>query len=238
MKNAALSEVFGQMADIMEILGEDRFRINSYRKVSRIIGDIPADIELLLETGRLADTPGIGKSSLAKIEEFIKVGSITVHQELLARIPPRLLDLLQISGMGPKGVKAVYDKLNVASIADLKTAIENGSLAQLPGFGDKKGAVIARGIAFLEKSTGRIRLDQALEAAGIVGAMLRSYSELLKIQTAGSPPPPRRDNRRRRYARWRFRTGGLVETNHRGLHQSALRQRSPRLRLDQRLMRN
>jgi len=186
MNNAVLSDVFGRMADIMEVLGEDRFRINSYRKVSRIIGDIPADIELLLETGRLADTPGIGKSSLAKIEEFVETGSITAYKDLLAKIPPNLLDLLQIPGMGPKGVKAVYDKLNVTSIAELKSAIETGSLAQLPGFGEKKAAGIARGIAFLEKSTGRIRLDQALEAAGIVGAMLRSYSELLTIQTAGS----------------------------------------------------
>jgi DNA polymerase (family 10) len=186
MKNAALSEVFGQMADIMEILGEDRFRINSYRKVSRIIGDIPADIELLLETGRLADTPGIGKSSLAKIKEFIETGSITAHQELLAKIPPNLLDLLRIPGMGPKGVKAVYDNLNVVGIADLSRAIETGTLVQLPGFGEKKAALIARGIAFLEKSAGRIRLDQALEAAETVGATLRSYSELLKIQTAGS----------------------------------------------------
>ena len=105
MKNAVLSEIFGQMADIMEILGEDRFRINSYRKVSRIIGDIPADIELLLETGRLADTPGIGKSSLAKIEEFVETGAITAHQDLLAKIPPDLLGLLRIPGMGPKGAR-------------------------------------------------------------------------------------------------------------------------------------
>ncbi len=186
MKNAVLSELFGQMADIMEILGEDRFRINSYRKVSRIIADTPADIEGLLETGRLAKVPGVGKSSLAKIEEFVKTGSITAHQELLARIPPDLLDLLRIPGMGPKGVKAVYDQLNVASIADLKAAIDAGSLAELPGFGDKKAAVIARGIDFLEKSTGRIRIDQALEAAEIVAATLRSYSGLSKIQTAGS----------------------------------------------------
>jgi len=69
MKNGALSEVFGQMADIMEILGEDRFRINSYRKVSRIIGDIPSDVQMLLETGRLADTPGCERHSLPAAQE-------------------------------------------------------------------------------------------------------------------------------------------------------------------------
>ena len=72
MKNNILSEIFNEMADIMEILGEDRFRINSNRKVGRVIGDIAMDIEILLATGELAKVPGIGKSSLAKIEEFVK----------------------------------------------------------------------------------------------------------------------------------------------------------------------
>jgi len=174
------------MADVMEILGEDRFRINSYRKVARVIGDIPTDVENLLAEGKLAKMPGIGKSSLAKIEEFVTTGEITAHRELLAKIPPGLPELLNIPGFGPKGVKAVYDRLNVASITELKTAIETGALAGLPGFGDKKAAAIARGIAFLEKSTGRIRIDQALEAAEIVRGFLQDVSGLLKIQTAGS----------------------------------------------------
>ncbi len=88
MKNAVLSELFNQMADIMEILGEDRFRISTYWKVARIISDMPADVETLLATGRLAQTPGIGKSSLAKIEEFTKTGTITAHRQWLAKIPP------------------------------------------------------------------------------------------------------------------------------------------------------
>jgi len=186
MKNAVVSELFNQMADIMEILDEDRFRINSYRRVGRIISDIPGDIEMLLATGQLAKTPGIGKSSLAKIEEFITTGRIIAHQELLAKIPPKLLDLLSIQGMGPKGVRAVYEKLKVTSITELKRAIEAGSVAKLPGFGDKKAAAIAKGIEFLEKSSRRIRLDQALEATALVSEFLKSLSGVQKIQTAGS----------------------------------------------------
>lgn len=174
------------MADIMEILGEDRFRISSYRKVARVISDMPTDIELVFESGQLANTPGIGKSSLAKIQEFVKTDSITAHQQLLTKIPPKLLELLTIPGMGPKGVKAIYEKLNVTSIAELKGAIKDGSLAQLPGFGDKKTAVIAKGIEFLETSTGRIRLDQALQAAEMVSEFLKGLGESEKIQTAGS----------------------------------------------------
>ena len=186
MNNAALSELFEQMADIMEILGDDRFRINSYRKVGRIIGEMPIDIEILLTNGSLAKTPGIGKASLAKIEEFVKTGTITANKQLLKKIPPNLLELLNIPGMGPKGVKAVYEKLKVKSVSDLKKAIKSGSLAELPGFGEKKAAVIARGIEFLEKSTGRIRLDQADEAASIVTRFLKKLPNVEKIETAGS----------------------------------------------------
>jgi len=186
MKNAVLSELFDQMADIMEILGEDKFRINTYRKVGRIIGDMPTDVETMLATGKLAETPGIGKSSLAKIEEFVKTGTITAHKQLLSKIPPTLLELLTIPGVGPKGAKAVYERLNVTTIADLKKALADGSVAQLAGFGEKKAAAIQRGIEFLEKSTGRIRLDQAMEAAELVCAFLQNTAGIEKIQPAGS----------------------------------------------------
>jgi len=186
MKNAILSALFEQMADVMEILGEDRFRINSYKKVARVIGELPTDVEALLESGELANLPGIGKSSLAKIEEFVKTGTITAFQDLLKKIPPTLLELLTIPGVGPKGVKAVYEQLNVTSIAELKKAIESGSVAELPGFGEKKAAAIAKGIAFLETSTGRIRLDQAWEASEIVTGFLQGLSGVDKILTAGS----------------------------------------------------
>jgi DNA polymerase (family 10) len=186
MKNAVLSELFDQMADIMEILGEDKFRINTYRKVARIIADMPADIETLLISGDLAKTPGIGKSSLAKIEQFVKTGTITAHKQLLTKIPQTLLELLTIPGMGPKSVKAVYENLNVKTLSGLKKAIASGSFAKLPGFGDKKAAGIAKGIEFLEKSTGRIRLDQAIDAADIVSAFLKALPGIGKIQAAGS----------------------------------------------------
>jgi len=186
MTNKILHAIFDQMADVMEILGEDRFRINSYRKVARVIGDIPTDVENLLAEGKLAKMPGIGKSSLAKIEEFVKTGEIAAHRELLGDIPPGLPELFTIPGVGPKGVKAVYDQLNITSIAELKAAIETGAVAGLAGFGDKKAVAMARGIAFLEKSTGRIRLNQAFEAAEMVRGFLRDVSGMLRIRTAGS----------------------------------------------------
>ena len=186
MKNALLSAAFDQMADIMEILGEDRFRINSYRKVARTIGDLPVDVALLLEEGKLGKMPGIGKSSLAKIEEFLQSGRIAAHDALLQKIPPSLLDLLEISGMGPKGVKALYDNLQITNIEDLKRALADGTVATLSGFGEKKAAALQKGIAFLETSAGRIRLDQALEAAEMVAGHLRKLPGVDRIEPAGS----------------------------------------------------
>ncbi|MBN1360068.1 MAG: DNA polymerase/3'-5' exonuclease PolX [Sedimentisphaerales bacterium] len=186
MRNAQLSTIFDQMADVMEILGEDRFRINSYRKVARTVAELPTDVGVLLENGRLAETPGIGKSSLAKIEEFVESGTMAAHTELLKRVPASLPELLRIPGMGPKGVKVIYENLGVQSIADLKRALADGSVAKLPGFGQKKAATIQRGIEFLEASTGRIRLDQALEAAALVVARLREVPGVEKVEIAGS----------------------------------------------------
>lgn len=186
MKNDLLGGLFDQMADIMEILGEDRFRINTYRKVGRIIQDLPADAETLLADGTLAKVPGVGKSSLAKIQEFVSTGKITTHQELLQKVPASLLELLNVPGMGPKGVKAVYDRLKVTGLAGLKAAIADGSLVTLPGFGEKKAASIARGLAFLERSSGRIRLDQATAVAGMVIDVLQQYPGLDRVMAAGS----------------------------------------------------
>ncbi|MBN1508908.1 MAG: DNA polymerase/3'-5' exonuclease PolX [Sedimentisphaerales bacterium] len=186
MANAALSAIFSQMADIMEILGEDRFRINSYRTVARVIEETGTDIAVLLENGELAETPGIGKSSLAKIEEYVKTGQIQAHQELLARIPPTLLDLLTIAGVGPKTVKTLYENLRISSVAELKKAVDDKTIEALPGFGAKKAAAILRGIEFQQTASARIRIDQAICAAQIVKDYLRPLGGIDKIETAGS----------------------------------------------------
>jgi len=186
MGNAALSAIFSQMADVMEILGENQYRINSYRTVARAIEETPTDVAVLLENGDLAKTPGIGKSSLAKIEEFVKTGQIQAHQDLLAKIPHALLDLLTVPGVGPKTVKTLYEHLHISSIAELKKAIEDKTIETLPGFGAKKAAAILKGIEFLQKATGRIRLDQAIVAAQIVTDYLRPLPGIDRIETAGS----------------------------------------------------
>ncbi len=186
MRNKEISAIFDQMADIMEILGEDPFRINSYRNVARTLGDQSADVADLLTGGELAELPGIGKSSLAKIEEFVKTGKITAHQDLLKKVPPTLPDLLHIPGLGPKGVKTLWEELKVTNLDDLKQALDEGLVAALHGFGEKKAATIRKGIEFLAGSTGRIRLDQAMDAARTVVEFLTGLPGVDRLQVAGS----------------------------------------------------
>lgn len=174
------------MADIMEILGDDRFRINTYRKVSRIVSEIPADVAVLLESDKLAEVPGIGKSSLAKIQEYVETGRITAYEQLLEKIPASLLDLLRIPTMGPKSARAVYEKLNVTSAEQLKEAILAGKVTELPGFGDKKAEQMLKGIEFLAAAVGRIRVDQALDAAETVTEFFSELDGVGQVKVAGS----------------------------------------------------
>ena len=187
MRNQQIGDIFNEMADIMEILGEDHFRINTYRKVARVIHDCPQDVSELAAQEELRSLPGIGESSAGKINEFVLHGTIQAHEKLLEKIPPKLLDLLKIPGFGPKGVAAVWKKLNVESIADLRRVIDDQSLEELPGFGAKKAEALAHGIKFLESAQGRILLVHAVGIAeAVVGQLRQRITGLKRIELAGS----------------------------------------------------
>jgi len=186
MRNQQISDIFSQMADIMEIIGEDHFRINTYRKVARVIHDCGPDIATLAAQEGLQSLPGIGKSSAEKIHEFVHHGSIAAHQQLLRKIPTGLLDILRIPGMGPKGVAAVWKGLQVTSLADLRRVIENRELETLPGFGARKSESLTRGIEFLESSQGRVLFAHGLKMAELVIGQLRNADRDAKIELAGS----------------------------------------------------
>jgi len=186
MKNEEIAAVFSQIADLMEISGEDSFRVNAYRRVARTIGDLNDDIAGIASAGKLADLPGVGKSSAAKIEEYLTTGRITVHEELLASVPPGLPALLGIPGLGPKKVALVWRELGVKDLAGLKEAIASGRMAALKGLGEKSVAQIAAGIGFLEKSAGRSPLGLAWPLAEELVAALRGVRGVVRVEYCGS----------------------------------------------------
>ena len=186
MINAELSVIFERLADLLEISGDTPFRVNTYRRVSRAVGDSPEDVADLAKQGRLGELPGVGKSTVARIESYITTGKVALLEELEAKLPDGLPDLLRIPGLGPKTVARVYHELGVGSTDDLQAAIADGRLAELPGLGRRSVEKIAEGIAFLAASGARTLLGAALPAAEALLEQIRAVQGVASVSLSGS----------------------------------------------------
>ena len=186
MINMEVARVFERIADLLEIDGADRFRINSYRRAARTLEDTADDIAELAAEGRLTDLPGIGKGTAGRIQQFIDTGRVDVLAELEAKLPPHLPDLLEIPGMGPKKVALVHQELGVTGVEDLKKVIASGEMAELPGLGTTSVKRIAEGLTFLESSGGRTPLGVALPIAEALAERVRALRGVKRVEIAGS----------------------------------------------------
>src|SRR5687768_4921425 len=120
--NSDLSSLFSSMADLMDIKGENTFKVLAFRKVSRLLGDLTADARQLLESGALAQMEGIGKATLKIIEEYAATGRSADHESLAHSVPSGLPPLLQIEGLGPKTISLLWKERNITSADELKAA--------------------------------------------------------------------------------------------------------------------
>jgi DNA polymerase (family 10) len=186
MKNAVIADLFDQMADIMEIRGENAFRVNSYRKVARVLRDLSEDVERVAADGRLTEIEGIGESSAQKIGQFLATGHVEAHERLMADFPAGALDLLRIPGLGPKTVAKLMKEKGIDSIDALDQAIEGGALEGMTGMGAKTIENLKSGIAFLRRSSGRVLLGDALPVAQAIVERLRKLDAVQQAEMAGS----------------------------------------------------
>lgn len=184
--NKALAGLFERIADLLDIRGEQVFRVNAYRRAARTIKDLPQGVEELLASGRLAELPGIGKGAIEKIEQYLKTGRIELHDELTASMPEGLPALLEIPGMGPKKVAAVWRDLGVDSPDSLRAAIESGALAKLHGFGEKSVEQIKAGIAVIGRAAQRTPLGIAWPLARVIVDHVRKFPGVKRVEVAGS----------------------------------------------------
>ena len=163
-----VARIFEEMAEILDILGENPFKVRSYENAARAVKSLPGDIGEMLATGALLEVKGIGKSIFSHIEELHKTGKLGAYEELKAKLPAGLLDILRIPGMGPKKVKAVYEKLGVKSIDELEQAANDNKVAALEGFGTTTQIKILYGIQTVKKFSERHLFHNAMdEARGI-----------------------------------------------------------------------
>ena len=185
-KNKELARIFEKIADILEFLGDNIYRVNSYRRASTLISELPEDIEELYRSGKLSRLPGIGSSTLLKIEEFLRTGTVKKYEDLRKRVPEDLLELMDVSGIGPKTLKTAYEKLGVRTKDDFIRVLKDGSLAKLPGFGPKKVEKILKGIELSESVQERIPLIEAYPMAQDVLEYMRREESIREISVAGS----------------------------------------------------
>jgi len=186
MKNREIADIFEKMADILEFKGEIPFKVNAYRKASRVIKDLQEDIEQVWQEGKLRELPGIGDALVKKIDEYLTSGKISKFEEISRDVPPELLNLLNIQNLGPKTLALVHKNLNVKKIQDLLRVIADGSLAQLPGMGQKKVENIQKGIQFFLSAQERISIGKALPIVEDLIEQLKTKLRIDKISPAGS----------------------------------------------------
>ncbi len=185
MKNQQIASIFNEMAELLELKGENVFRIRAYRRAAQNIDGLSKDVSALSEE-ELGAIPGIGNDLAAKIHEYLETGKIKKHEELKKEIPGGVLELLQVPGLGPKKAKQFYDKLKIASVNELEEALKKGKLSGLPGIQKKTEENILKGIERLKRGSERRPLGRVLPLASDIVRRMREAAPVDKIEIAGS----------------------------------------------------
>ncbi|HMP40659.1 MAG TPA: DNA polymerase/3'-5' exonuclease PolX [Roseiflexaceae bacterium] len=186
LTNREIADVFYAIADTLEILGEDRYRIQAYRRGGDAVVDLPSPLAAYRNRGELEAIAGIGKAIADKIGELLDTGELQFYLKLKARVPPGVRELLRVPHLGAKKAGRLYSELGIASLADLKAAAESGRLNTIKGFSAKTTAGILEGIAQVEQRDLRTLLFNALHTAESLIDALRQVRPDLQIAYAGS----------------------------------------------------
>lgn len=174
MDRKAVASVLEQIAAFLELKGENPFRIRAFRTAARAVGSFSGDLREGLEDGSLAATKGIGPATLQIVSEIVATGRASMLEELREQIPPGLVEMLAISGLGIAKIRQIHDVLDIDSVPELEAAALDGRLARLPRFGPKTSENILKGIAFLRQASAfRLSHHAADEAEGLRAALER-----------------------------------------------------------------
>ncbi len=185
MKNQEIARIFAEMADILEIKGDNPFKIRAYRRAALNMEGLSKGVDDLSRE-ELLEIPGIGEELAAKIEEYLRTGSIHAHDKLKSEVPAGLLALLTIPGLGPKTAKLLLDKLGVTTIEELEQAASEHRLTGIPGIREKTEENILKGIAAVKRGHERHPLGRMLPAAMELVEELKKRARVERIEIAGS----------------------------------------------------
>ncbi|MDF1499953.1 MAG: DNA polymerase/3'-5' exonuclease PolX [Anaerolineales bacterium] len=187
MNNREMADKFEAVAQFLEIKGEAIYRVLAYRKAAEALRDLSRDVAVIREEGNLEDIPGVGKAIAAKIEEMIDSGNLGYYEELAAEIPPDLLEMLAVDGVGPKRAAQFWQEAGILSLTELEAAAREGRLRELSGMGVRLEQKILSSIeAYKHRQTDRFLLGQAWDTAQSLEERLSKVEGVEQIELAGS----------------------------------------------------
>jgi DNA polymerase (family 10) len=185
MKNQQIAKVFSEIAELLELKGENVFRIRAYRRAAQNLDGLSRDVATLSQE-ELEAIPGIGKDLAGKVLEYLETGRIAKHEELKKDIPAGVLELLRVPGLGPKKARLFFDKLKVKSVDELDVAVRAGRLEGMAGIQAKTIENIRKGIEQVRRGTERRPLGRILPLAEDIVRRMRDGAPVGRIEVAGS----------------------------------------------------
>jgi len=187
MDNKAIAGILYETADLLEIDGQDSFRIRSYRNAAEAIEAQTQQIaDLIGEPKKVLAIPGIGKGMLLNLQEMFKEGKLSLHAELLKKYHPSMLELLKIQGLGPKTIALIWSAYQVSDVDGLARLAKEGKIRELPRMGEKQEQKLLKAIEDYRRIGGRFLLDVAEQQADKIIEHLRAYPGVEKVTPAGS----------------------------------------------------
>lgn len=187
--NREIAAIFTEVADLLDIRGENQFRVRAYRNAARTVAESSRQMSEIVDSDEeLEDLPGIGEDLAGKIRTILETGSLPQLEELHAQMPEQLTDLMDIAGLGPKRVAALHRELGIRTIDDLEAAAEDGMVARVEGFGEKTQKTVLEEIARRRDRDGpaRIKLREAQELIDPLLDHLGAVSGVSRVAAAGS----------------------------------------------------
>ena len=188
--NLKLADLLERIGDILELQGENVFKVGAYRRASESIKHLNQDVRAIWQNDakNLRTISGVGEAIALKLDELLRTGSLLYYEEIAREVPLGVLDILKVPDIGPKTTLRLWKDLNVTSIDELRAAITQGSVQEMKGMGAKSAAKILAGLEMLSRKTGRSRIDQVDPFADdLIAAMRNACGQRIKdITFAGS----------------------------------------------------
>ena len=186
MRNKEIASLFTEIADFLEIKGENPFRVRAYRRAAQAMDGLSEDVAAVAARGGLQEIPGIGKDLAGKIQEYLERGAVEYLEDLRKEIPPGVVEMMSVHGVGPKTAKLLYEKAGVTSVERLEELARAHTLVGTPGIQAKTEENILKGIAVWKSGRERMPLGTALPVAEAIRAILEPLEETDQISLAGS----------------------------------------------------